>query len=125
MNSEANRTVSGKHGEQQGVLVNPACTFVSTADHMTESGALKVNQHLQVEGFANIFAIGDCNSLDDAKTAYNASRHAGVAVGNIANSVSGKRLTAYRTGTHARSRRSLLFCPEMKVVDLNLGCQAT
>lgn len=68
---------------------------------MSESGALKVNQHLQVEGFANIFAIGDCNNVNEAKTAYNADRHASVAVGNIANSVSGKQLTAYQTGTHA------------------------
>lgn len=67
---------------------------------MTESGALKVNEHLQVEGFSNIFAIGDCNNVDEAKTAYNADRHAGVAVGNIANSVSGKQLTVYQTGTH-------------------------
>lgn len=73
---------------------------MSTADHMTESGALKVNEHLQVEGFSNIFAIGDCSNVNEAKTAYNADRHAGVAVGNIANSVSGKQLTAYRTGTH-------------------------
>lgn len=68
---------------------------------MTESGALKVNEHLQVEGFSNIFAIGDCNNVDEVKTAYNADRHAGVAIGNIANSVSGKRLTVYQTGTHA------------------------
>lgn len=67
---------------------------------MTESGALKVNEHLQVEGFSNIFAIGDCNNVSEAKTAYNADQHAGVAVGNIVNSVNGKRLAAYRTGTH-------------------------
>ncbi|CAG05093.1 unnamed protein product, partial [Tetraodon nigroviridis] len=81
-----------------GLRVNSSAYQSSFSDHMTESGALKVNEHLQVEGSAHIFAIGDCNDVDEAKTAYNADRHASVAVGNIVNSVSGRRLAAYRTG---------------------------
>lgn len=94
---------------------------------MTESGALKVNEHLQVEGFPNVFAVGDCNDVREAKTAYNAGLHADVAVANIANSVSGKQLKAYRTGTRTQTPRSLYkqlshwfeqrdlqFCKEIK-----------
>ncbi|XP_056903448.1 apoptosis-inducing factor 2 [Takifugu flavidus] len=81
-----------------GLRVNSSAYKSSFSDHMTNSGALKVNEHLQVEGFSNVFAIGDCNNVNEAKTAYNAELHAGIAVGNIANSVNGKRLTAYRTG---------------------------
>lgn len=95
------------HAEQQCILGNYFHTFASTADHMTNTGALKVNEHLQVEGFSNVFAIGDCNNISEAKTAYNAELHAGVAVGNISNSVNGKQLTAYRTGTHAMLQMEL------------------
>lgn len=65
---------------------------------MAADGALKVNQYLQVEGFSNIFAVGDCADLREAKLAYHAGLHAYVAVSNIISSLSGKPLTPYRTG---------------------------
>ncbi|XP_043111897.1 apoptosis-inducing factor 2 [Puntigrus tetrazona] len=65
---------------------------------MTESGALKVNQHLQVEGFDNVYAVGDCVNLKEPKMAYHAGLHAAVAATNIINSLTGKSLTSYRTG---------------------------
>lgn len=75
---------------------------------MTSTGTLKVNDHLQVEGFTNIFAVGDCADVNEPKMAIHAALHADVAVNNIANSVSGKELKSYRTGkTHGR----LSFCP--------------
>lgn len=67
---------------------------------MAESGALKVNQHLQVEGFDNVYAVGDCANLDEPKLAYHAGLHAAVAATNIINSLTGKRLTSYRTGNN-------------------------
>lgn len=87
---------------------------------MTENDALKVNEHLQVEGFSNIFAIGDCNNVNEAKTAYNAERHAGVAVGNIANSVNGKRLTAYGTGTQTHTHTQLHMVILLKHINVGL-----
>lgn len=68
---------------------------------MAENGALKVNEHMQVEGFSTVFAVGDCADVNEPKTAYNAGLHAAVAVTNIANSLSGKELTSYRTGTRS------------------------
>ncbi len=67
---------------------------------MAESGALKVNQHLQVEGFDNVYAVGDCANLDEPKLAYHAGLHAAVAATNIINSLTGKCLTSYRTGNN-------------------------
>lgn len=67
---------------------------------MANNGALKVNQHLQVDGFSNIYAVGDCANVSEPKMAYHAGLHAAVAVSNIANSLSGKELTSYQTGTH-------------------------
>lgn len=67
---------------------------------MADNGALKVNQHLQVDGFSNTYAVGDCANVNEPKMAYHAGLHATVAVSNIANSLSGKELTSYQTGTH-------------------------
>lgn len=71
-----------------------------TAGCMADNGALKVNDHLQVEGFSNVFAVGDCANVNEPKMAYHAGLHAAVAVSNIANSLSGKELTSYHTGRH-------------------------
>uniref|UniRef100_A0A8C2A409 Ferroptosis suppressor protein 1 n=1 Tax=Cyprinus carpio TaxID=7962 RepID=A0A8C2A409_CYPCA len=65
---------------------------------MGDSGALKVNKHLQVEGFDSVYAVGDCADLDEPKMAYHAGLHAAVAATNIINSLTGKSLTSYRTG---------------------------
>lgn len=69
-----------------------------TAGSVTSTGALKVNDHMQVQGFTNIYAVGDCADVNEPKMAYHAALHADVAVNNIANSVSGKELKSYRTG---------------------------
>lgn len=83
-----------------------------TAGSMTNTGALKVNDHMQVEGFTNIFAVGDCADVNEPKMAYHAALHADVAVNNIANSVSGKELKSYRTGkTHRRLSFHLSVSP--------------
>ncbi|XP_056147707.1 apoptosis-inducing factor 2 isoform X2 [Lampris incognitus] len=65
---------------------------------VAENGMLKVNDHLQVHCFSNIYAVGDCADIREPKMAYHAGLHAAVAVGNIANSLTGKELTCYRTG---------------------------
>ncbi|KAK7148918.1 hypothetical protein R3I93_013059 [Phoxinus phoxinus] len=65
---------------------------------LTENGALKVNKHLQVEGFNNVYGVGDCVNVNEPKLAYHAGLHAGVAATNIINSLSGKALTSYHTG---------------------------
>uniref|UniRef100_A0A3B5LBM1 Ferroptosis suppressor protein 1 n=1 Tax=Xiphophorus couchianus TaxID=32473 RepID=A0A3B5LBM1_9TELE len=88
--------VSGGTGRRSlGVCV---CVCVCVCGSMAADGALKVNQYLQVEGFSNIFAVGDCADLREAKLAYHAGLHAYVAVSNIISSLSGKPLTPYRTG---------------------------
>lgn len=82
-----------------------------TASSLASNGALKVNDHLQVEGFSNIFAVGDCANVNEPKMAYHAGLHAAVVVSNIANSLSGKELTSYRTGKHTLARLSVCVSP--------------
>lgn len=72
--------------------------FVLTAGSMAENGALKVNNHMQVVGVSNVFAVGDCADVSEPKTAYHAQLHAAVAVTNILNGQIGRELTEYKTG---------------------------
>ncbi|XP_070771769.1 ferroptosis suppressor protein 1 [Enoplosus armatus] len=81
-----------------GLKVNSAAYASSFSGCLADDGALKVNDHLQVEGFSNVFAVGDCANVNEPKMAYHAGLHATVAVSNIANSLSGKELSSYRTG---------------------------
>ncbi|KAM3835928.1 ferroptosis suppressor protein 1-like [Diretmus argenteus] len=81
-----------------GLKVNSAAYASSLPGCQAENGALQVNHHLQVQGFSNIYAVGDCANVNEPKTAYHAGLHAAVAVSNIINSLTGKALTSYHTG---------------------------
>ncbi|XP_005048001.1 PREDICTED: apoptosis-inducing factor 2 isoform X2 [Ficedula albicollis] len=68
-------------------------------DKMASNGALKVNEYLQLEGYENIYAIGDCADLREPKMAYHAGLHADVVVTNIINSLTQKPLKTYKPGS--------------------------
>lgn len=72
-------------------------------DRLAGSGALRVNEHLQVEGCSHIYAIGDCANVREPKMAYHAGLHASVAVANIINSVKQRPLKTYKPGQEAPS----------------------
>uniref|UniRef100_UPI0037E79460 ferroptosis suppressor protein 1 n=1 Tax=Semicossyphus pulcher TaxID=241346 RepID=UPI0037E79460 len=82
-----------------GLKINSAAYASSFSGCLAENGALKVNEHLQVQGFSNVYAVGDCADVNEPKMAYHAGLHAAVAVSNIGNSLSGTQLTSYRTGS--------------------------
>ena len=56
---------------------------------------IKVNNHLQLETYKNIFVIGDVNNRAEEKTAQNAERQAEAACKNIFALESGKELVEY------------------------------
>ncbi|XP_035947086.1 ferroptosis suppressor protein 1 isoform X2 [Halichoerus grypus] len=66
--------------------------------HLAGNGALRVNEHLQVEGCSHVYAIGDCADVKEPKMAYHAGLHASVAVANIVNSMKQRPLKAYKPG---------------------------
>ncbi|KAM3605525.1 uncharacterized protein V6R79_000261 [Siganus canaliculatus] len=68
------------------------------AEVLAPNGSLKVNENLQVQGFSDVYAVGDCADVNEPKMAYHAALHADVAVGNIISSLKGKKLTQYHTG---------------------------
>ncbi|KFU87536.1 Apoptosis-inducing factor 2 [Chaetura pelagica] len=81
-----------------GIKINSAAYAAAFGDIMASNRALKVNKHLQLEGYENIYAIGDCADLKEPKMAYHAGLHANVAVTNIYNSLAHKPLTTYEPG---------------------------
>ncbi|NWI96968.1 AIFM2 factor, partial [Pitta sordida] len=82
-----------------GIKINSSAYASAFGDKMASDGALRVNKHLQVEGYENIYAIGDCAGLREPKMAYHAELHAGVAVTNIVNSLTKKPLKTYEPGS--------------------------
>ncbi|XP_040293576.1 ferroptosis suppressor protein 1 [Bufo bufo] len=81
-----------------GLKINSSCYMDAFGDKVASNGALKVNDHLQVEGYNNIYAVGDCADLSGPKMAYNAGLHAKIAVTNIIHSLMDKPLKTYKTG---------------------------
>uniref|UniRef100_H2ZGW3 Ferroptosis suppressor protein 1 n=1 Tax=Ciona savignyi TaxID=51511 RepID=H2ZGW3_CIOSA len=65
-----------------GTTVNNSFFKAALADAMTESGALDVNEYLQVKGHENIYAMGDVTNLDEEKMAYTAKIHANLLMSN-------------------------------------------
>ncbi|XP_067091722.1 apoptosis-inducing factor 2 [Osmerus mordax] len=82
-----------------GSKINSSAYSSTLNGCLAENGALNVNEHLQVEGYENVYAVGDCTNINEPKTAYAAGLHAGVAVNNIAYRLAGKAQTAYHPGS--------------------------
>lgn len=66
-----------------GLKVNSAPYKKALADKMEVNGALKVDDHLRVEGLDDVYAVGDCNNVPENKLAYGAKLQANVVFQNI------------------------------------------
>ena len=66
-----------------GITPNYDFMKKSFRDKLNSKGFIKVNEHLQLEGYDNIFAVGDVSNRAEEKTAQNAERQARVVVKNI------------------------------------------
>ncbi|XP_027316337.3 ferroptosis suppressor protein 1 isoform X1 [Anas platyrhynchos] len=83
-----------------GIKINSSAYASAFAgEQLASNGALRVNEHLQLEGHENIYAIGDCADLREPKMAYHAGLHANVVVTNIINSLTHKPLKTYQPGS--------------------------
>ncbi|KAL2769787.1 ferroptosis suppressor protein 1 [Daubentonia madagascariensis] len=81
-----------------GIKINSSAYRSAFESRLASNGALRVNEHLQVEGHSNIYAIGDCADVREPKMAYLAGLHANIAVANIVNSMKQRPLKAYKPG---------------------------
>ncbi|NXI69197.1 AIFM2 factor, partial [Anseranas semipalmata] len=82
-----------------GIKINSSAYATAFGDKLASNGALKVNKHLQLEGYENIYVIGDCADLKEPKMAYHAGLHANIVVTNIINSLTHKPLKTYQPGS--------------------------
>ncbi|XP_066476757.1 ferroptosis suppressor protein 1 [Tiliqua scincoides] len=82
-----------------GIKINSSAYRNAFSDKLASNGALKVNEYLQVNGYDNIYAIGDCADVKEPKMAYHAALHAKVVATNIANSLMQKPLKTYTPGS--------------------------
>ena len=57
--------------------------FIRSGHVVDERGALRVNKSFQVEGYENIFAMGDCSGSGDAWVSFLAMEHAKMVAQNI------------------------------------------
>ncbi|XP_037660774.1 ferroptosis suppressor protein 1 isoform X2 [Choloepus didactylus] len=81
-----------------GIKINSSAYHSVFENGLASNGALRVNEYLQVEGYSNIYAIGDCADVKEPKMAYHAGLHANIAVTNIINSLKQRPLKAYKPG---------------------------
>ncbi|XP_012872646.1 PREDICTED: apoptosis-inducing factor 2 [Dipodomys ordii] len=81
-----------------GVKINSSAYCSTFESRLAGNGSLRVNEFLQVEGYNNIYAIGDCADVKEPKMAYHAGLHANVVVANIVNSIKQRPLKAYKPG---------------------------
>ncbi|NXF89578.1 AIFM2 factor, partial [Eubucco bourcierii] len=82
-----------------GIKINSSAYATAFGEKMARNGALKVNKHLQLEGYKNIYVIGDCADVKEPKMAYHAGLHANIVVTNIYNSLTNKCLKSYEPGS--------------------------
>merc|ERR1712150_14933 len=104
-NSVGEYTLQMSNGEQieadfvlkcTGLVPNSDAYKSSLGDAMDDRGALQVNQYLQVQGYNDIFAIGDCNNVDEPKMAVLAEHQGSHAIKQFSNIVHGKGLSPYK-----------------------------
>ncbi|XP_012579302.1 PREDICTED: apoptosis-inducing factor 2 isoform X2 [Condylura cristata] len=79
-----------------GIKINSSAYRSAFESRLASSGAVRVNEYLQVEGCSNVYAIGDCADVKEPKMAYHAGLHASIAVANIISSMKQRPLKAYK-----------------------------
>ncbi|XP_070537856.1 ferroptosis suppressor protein 1-like [Ptychodera flava] len=73
-----------------GNQTNSAAYADALCNSMNDKGQLKVNGYFEVEGCANVFAIGDCCDMNETKMSYRAALNAESFVQNLIREYQGK-----------------------------------
>lgn len=81
-----------------GIKCNPDFMKEFPSQCFSKRNSLKVNKHLQLEGFSNIFVGGDISNIKEEKTARKAEIHAKIIVKNIKRLFMNRSLVEYRSG---------------------------
>eukprot|EP01080_Neovahlkampfia_damariscottae_P008561 gene8561-383_t len=99
--TEIGKTIKTSKNEIQADVVvacigfQPNSKLIKIPEIIDERGYIKVNKNMQVEGFENIFAIGDVVNVVEEKLAQNAEKHAQIVLQNIPKVITGEKLVDY------------------------------
>ncbi|KAN0047981.1 hypothetical protein ACTA71_002372 [Dictyostelium dimigraforme] len=84
-----------------GIKLNNESFKSNFSKAINELGQIKVNQSCQVQGYDNIFAVGDITDFDELKTTYNALSHGSIVAKVIQDLAKGKN--GYQLSKHKLS----------------------
>lgn len=87
-----------------------------------EKGFIKVNKFLQVDGYENVFAVGDCNNCGDAKLGLfaGAKNGPGMPIGQV--DIAVKNIQALSEGKPLTPR--VIVPPKLMIVPVGMGAGA-
>ncbi|WHI46263.1 FAD-dependent oxidoreductase [Microbulbifer sp. VAAF005] len=68
---------------------------------LDKMGLIKVDEYMRVRGYSNLYAIGDCSTLDENKHGYLANVQGGILASVIINQAKGKKVKPYKTPSYA------------------------
>jgi len=90
---------------------------------LSDRGLIRVNEHLQVEGFPHAFAVGDAmaHPAREIKQAYYAELNAEAAAENVLRSIAGKPLLKYPDDIVGASVSPLVYVVSLGRYDGSLG----
>ena len=70
---------------------------------------MKVNGFLQVEGYENVYALGDCVNTPEHKMAAHAGTHAQCIASNFIKELKGQEKTAYKQSKNFPLEKKIIF----------------
>ncbi len=80
-----------------GMVPNTEFIRAELPDILDDKGLIKVDRFMKVEGYNNIYALGDCSDLDISnKNGYIATVQGGMIASNLINSAKGKKTKPYK-----------------------------
>lgn len=80
-----------------GMVPNTEFLQAELPDILDEKGLVKVNDFMKVRGYENLYALGDCSTLDSHKHGYLASVQGGMLADALLRSAKGKKVKPYKT----------------------------
>ena len=73
-----------------------SCVFAASS--MESNGSLKVDTFLEVEGYKDVYAIGDCNNTPENKLAMSAMGQGDLVIENLKKKYNSQQMVAYKPG---------------------------
>ncbi|MCO7222715.1 NAD(P)/FAD-dependent oxidoreductase [Pleionea sp. CnH1-48] len=80
-----------------GMMPNTEFLQSNLSGVLDTKGLVKVDEMARVQGYDNLYALGDCSTLDSRKHGFLASVQGGFLAKNIAKSIKGKKVKTYKT----------------------------